>query len=82
MKQIYINTHLGTTRIDYDEHAPGDIIIVTSMIGEIQQAVHEHIECTGIEPTDIVRCVQTTNARLEDAMSSYGHQHDTEYVND
>ena len=30
MKQIYINTMLGTTRIDYNEHDDGDIIIIAS----------------------------------------------------
>ena len=52
MKQIYINTMLGTTRIDYDEHNQDDIIIVATTC--TVTAVHrEAIECTGIEPEDM-----------------------------
>ena len=52
MKQIYINTMLGTTRIDYDPNADGDIIIVASTC--TITAVHrEAIEATGIQPEDI-----------------------------
>jgi hypothetical protein len=35
MKQIYINTMLGTTRIDYNENDDGDLIIVAP-------ALHNH----------------------------------------
>jgi hypothetical protein len=52
MKQIYINTMLGTTRIDYDPNADGDIIIVAPTC--TITAVHrEAIEATGIQPEDI-----------------------------
>ncbi len=52
MKQIYINTMLGTTRIDYDEHNPDDIIIVATQC--TVSAVHRSpIEATGIQPTSI-----------------------------
>ena len=52
MRQIYINTMLGTTRIDYDEHSKDDIIIVASTC--TVTAVHRApIEATGIQPYDI-----------------------------
>lgn len=54
MKQIYINTMLGTTRIDYDPHDPRDIII-NATICNIDEVVYDYIECTdiGIQPEDI-----------------------------
>ena len=52
MKQIYIHTHLGTTRIDYNEDLPGDIIIDASTIGHIYGVIQEHIECTNIDSKD------------------------------
>ena len=54
MKQIYINTMLGTTRIDYDPNDPRDIII-NATICNIDEVVYDYIECTdiGIQPEDI-----------------------------
>ena len=52
MKQIYINTMLGTTRIDYDPNDPRDIFINAS-ICNINEVVYDHIECTNIDPEDI-----------------------------
>tara|TARA_R110000823_G_scaffold291430_1_gene409813 strand:- start:3777 stop:4052 length:276 start_codon:yes stop_codon:yes gene_type:complete len=49
MKQIYINTHLGTVRVDYNPDLPGDIIIEASNIGHIYGVIQEHIECTNID---------------------------------
>ena len=54
MKQIYINTRFGTTRIDYDETNTDDIIIVASAGTVIEAVVREPIECSGIAPQDIV----------------------------
>ena len=52
MKQIYINTMLGTTRIDYNPHDENDLIIVAPTC--TITAVHrEAIETTGIQPEDI-----------------------------
>lgn len=107
MKQIYINTHLGTIRINWDENLPGDVIITATQIGSILGVVQDDIEATGIDPLDmetfeaeqaycIVRkanlmtdeqITQLANAfkdfdDYEDSVTSYGHQHDTEYVND
>ena len=53
MKQIYINTMFGTTRIDYNEKADGDIIIVASPGTTIEAVIYEHIECSGINPESI-----------------------------
>ena len=52
MRQIYINTMLGTTRIDYDPNDPRDIFINAS-ICNINEVVYDHIECTNIDPEDI-----------------------------
>ena len=52
MKQIYINTMLGTTRIDYDPNDARDIFINAS-ICNIDEVVYDHIECTNINPEDI-----------------------------
>ncbi len=54
MKQIYINTMLGTTRIDYDPNDPRDIII-NATICNIDEVVYNYIECTdiGIQSEDI-----------------------------
>ena len=54
MKQIYINTMLGTTRIDDDPNDPRDIII-NATICNIDEVVYDYIECTdiGIQPEDI-----------------------------
>jgi hypothetical protein len=54
MKQIYINTMLGTTRIDYDPNDPRDIII-NATICNIDEVVFDYIESTdiGIQPEDI-----------------------------
>ncbi len=52
MKQIYINTMLGTTRIDYDPNDDRDIFIVASSC-TVDDVFQEHIECTGIKPEDI-----------------------------
>lgn len=54
MKQIYINTMLGTTRIDYREDLPGDVIISATNIGAITAVNQLHIEETNIDPQDIV----------------------------
>ncbi len=54
MRQIYINTRFGTTRIDYDETNTDDIIIVASPGTVIEAVVREPIECSGIAPQDIV----------------------------
>jgi len=53
MKQIYINTMFGTTRIDYNENADGDIIIIASAGTNIEAVVQEPIECSGINPETI-----------------------------
>jgi len=53
MKQIYINTMFGTTRIDYNEHDSGDIIIVASPGTTIEAVIQEPIECSGINPESI-----------------------------
>ena len=104
MKQIYINTHLGTIRINWDENLPGDVIITATQIGSILGVLQDDIEATGIDPLDmetfeaeqaycIVRqanlltdeqITQLADAfkDVEDSVTSYGHQHDTEYVND
>ena len=52
MRQIYINTMLGTTRIDYDETDPSDIFIVATTC-TVDHVFREAIECTGIQPEDI-----------------------------
>lgn len=52
MKQIYINTMFGTTRIDYDPNDQRDIFINAS-ICNIDEVVYDHIECTNINPKDI-----------------------------
>ena len=57
MKQIYINTRLGTTRIDWDETSSDDIIIVASPGTVVEAVVREPIECSGIAPQDIVTFV-------------------------
>ena len=52
MRQIYINTMLGTTRIDYNPNDDTDIIIVATTC--TVSAVHRApIEATGIQPGDI-----------------------------
>ena len=57
MKQIYINTRFGTTRIDYDETNTDDIIIVASVGTVIEAVVREPIECSGIALQDIATFV-------------------------
>ena len=52
MKQIYINTNLGTKRIDYDPTDSRDIIIHTSTC-DIREVIYEHIESTDILPESI-----------------------------
>jgi len=52
MRQIYINTMLGTTRINYDPNDDRDIFIVASSC-TVDDVFQEHIECTGIQPEDI-----------------------------
>lgn len=54
MRQIYINTMLGTQRIDYDPTLPGDVIISATNIGTITGINQVHIEETNIDPADIV----------------------------
>lgn len=54
MKQIYINTMFGTTRIDYNENDSGDIIIVASPGTTVEAVIQEPIECSGINPESIV----------------------------
>lgn len=53
MKQIYINTHLGTIRINWDETLPGDVIITATQLGTILSVQQDHIEATGIDPLDM-----------------------------
>lgn len=53
MKQIYINTHLGTVRINWDETLPGDVIITATQMGTILAVVQDDIETTGIDPLDM-----------------------------
>ena len=65
MKQIYINTMFGTTRIDYNENADGDIIIIASAGTNIEAVVQEPIECSGINPETIVRFKNTEEAAFE-----------------
>ena len=52
MKQIYINTMLGTTRINYDPNDNRDIFIVATNC-TVDDVFREDIECTGIKPEDI-----------------------------
>ena len=52
MRQIYINTMLGTTRIDYDETDPSDIFIVATTC-TVDHVFREAIECTDIRDEDI-----------------------------
>jgi len=52
MKQIYINTMLGTTRIDYDPNDPRDIIIVARS-ATVESVHRDNIECTNIQPDEI-----------------------------
>jgi len=52
MRQIYINTMLGTTRIDYDPHDPRDIIIV-ARTATVESVQRDNIECTNIKPEEI-----------------------------
>ena len=52
MKQIYINTNLGTKRIDYDPTDSRDIIIHASTC-DIREVIYEHIESTDILPESI-----------------------------
>ena len=53
MKQIYINTMLGTTRINFDDTLPGYVIITATQLGSILGVVQDHIEATGIDPLDM-----------------------------
>lgn len=53
MKQIYINTMLGTIRVNWDETLPGDVIITATHIGSILSVHQDHIEATGIDPLDM-----------------------------
>jgi hypothetical protein len=104
MKQIYINTHLGTIRINWDETLPGDVIITATQIGSILGVVQDDIEATGIDPLDMethdaeqqycivnkanlffdqdIKQLADAFKDVDDSVTSYGHQHDTEYVND
>ena len=61
MKQIYINTRFGTTRIDYDETNTTDIIICASPGTVVEAVVREAIECSGIAPQDIVTFVNAAD---------------------
>ena len=65
MKQIYINTMFGTTRIDYNENADGDIIIIASAGTNIEAVIQEPIECSGINPESIVRFKNTDDVAFE-----------------
>jgi hypothetical protein len=102
MKQIYIHTNLGTTRIDYDDKLPGDIIISASTLGHVYGVIQEHVEVIGIDHYDEQHTAEaryaimpisylqelntlippTYDQTINDSVTSYGHQHDTEYVND
>ena len=65
MKQIYINTMFGTTRIDYNENADGDIIIIASAGTNIEAVVQEPIECSGINPETIETFKNTQEVTFE-----------------
>jgi hypothetical protein len=65
MKQIYINTRFGTTRINYNENADGDIIIVASPGTNIEAVIQEPIECSGINPESIVTFKNTEDVVFE-----------------
>ena len=65
MRQIYINTRFGTTRIDYDETNTDDIIIIASSGTVIEAVVREPIECSGINPESIVRFKNTEDVAFE-----------------
>lgn len=65
MKQIYINTMFGTTRIDYNENSDGDIIIIASAGTNIEAVVQEPIECSGINPETIVTFKNTEEVTFE-----------------
>ena len=65
MKQIYINTMFGTTRIDYNENADGDIIIIASAGTNIEAVVQEPIECSGINPETIETFKNTEEVTFE-----------------
>ena len=65
MKQIYINTMFGTTRIDYDERDDRDIIIVASPGTNIEAVILEPIESSGINPESIVTFKNTEKIDFE-----------------
>ena len=65
MKQIYINTMFGTTRIDYNENADGDIIIIASAGTNIEAVIQEPIECSGINPETIETFKNTEEVTFE-----------------
>jgi hypothetical protein len=65
MKQIYINTMFGTTRIDYNENGDGDIIIIASAGTNIEAVVQEPIECSGINPETIETFKNTEEVTFE-----------------
>jgi len=69
MKQIYINTRFGTTRIDYNENADGDIIIVASPGTNIEAVIQEPIECSGINPETITTFKNTDEVVFEPSMA-------------
>jgi hypothetical protein len=65
MKQIYINTRFGTTRIDYNPFDDTDIIIVASPGTTVEAVVREPIECSGINPESIVNFGNIDNVTFE-----------------
>lgn len=65
MRQIYINTMFGTTRVDYNEHDDRDIIIVASPGTNIEAVILEHIESSGINPQSIETFKNTDKVEFE-----------------
>lgn len=54
MKRIYINNGAWTQAVDFDPDADGDIIILTSPAGTIQDVIQDHVEANGLEPQDAI----------------------------
>jgi hypothetical protein len=51
-KRIYLNNGAWTQAVEFDPDAPGDIIVLTSPAGAVQDAVQDFVEVTGLEPGD------------------------------
>lgn len=50
MKRIYITNGAWTQAVDFDPDLPGDIILVTSPAGHIQDAIQDSVEVTETVP--------------------------------